>query len=76
MTPKAQATKEKKFLPWCSELRIQLQLLRSLQRCRFNPQPGAVPQGSGVAAVVAWVTAEARIQSLAWEFPYAVSAAI
>ena len=31
---------------------------------------------SGVAAAVAWVTAPARIQSLAWELAYAVGAAI
>ena len=33
-------------------------------------------KGSGIAAVAAQVTAVAQIQTLAWEFPYAVIAAI
>ena len=33
-------------------------------------------KGSGIAAAVAWVTAAAQIQSLAWEIPYAAGAAI
>ena len=33
-------------------------------------------KGSGVATAAAWVAAAAQIQSLAWEIPYAVDAAI
>ena len=37
----------------------------SLQWHGFEPQPGAVGQGSSVATPVAWVAAEVQIQSLA-----------
>ena len=57
---------------WQSGLRIWLQQLRSLQGHRIDPQLSAV----------GWRTPHchscntARIQSLAWEFPYAMGAAI
>ena len=41
----------------------------SLGQCKFDPQPGAVGKGSGVAA------AAAQIQLLAWELPYAADMA-
>ena len=60
-------TKEKKN--WgsfccCGGLQIQLQHLRLLGRCRFNPPPSI------------FASAAARIQSLPWELPYAPSVAI
>ena len=52
-------------------LRIQLQWLGSLWRCRFDPHwCSEWVQVSGVAAAVAW------IQSLAQEIPHAMGAAI
>ena len=47
-----------------------------MQRHRFNPWPGTLGQGSGVAAAARQVTAVAQIQSLARELPYAAGAAI
>ena len=41
------------FLLWRSGLRIQLQGLGLLQRHRFNPQPGTVVKGSGIATAEA-----------------------
>ena len=55
------------FLLWCSGLRIQMQQLGPLWRCRFEPWPGI--KGSCVAAAAALVAAVARIQSLAQELP-------
>ena len=49
------------FPLWHSGLRIQLQQLRSLQRCRFDPGLVQWAKASSVAAAVA------QIQSLAWE---------
>ena len=43
------------FPLWCSGLRIWLQWLRSLQRCRFNSWPSAVGSGPGTAAATAWI---------------------
>ena len=34
--------KKKESLLWCSGLRIRVQWLGSLQRCRFNPRSGTV----------------------------------
>ena len=51
----------------------------SSSRCRgAGSIPGPVQQvkGSGTAAAVAQVATVAQIQSLAWEYPSAVSAAI
>ena len=64
------------FLLWHSGLGIRLQHLWSLQRRGFNPQPGTVGEGSGVATVVVLVAAAAWIQPLAWELPYGVGATI
>ena len=36
------------------------------------PSPAQWVKGSGIAAAVAWITAVAQIQSLAWELPYAL----
>ena len=55
------------FLLWHSGLRIQLQWLGSLQRCRFNPWPAQWVKGSGIATAVVQVTLMAWIQSLAQE---------
>ena len=53
-----------------------LQQLRSLQRFRFDPQPGTVSKLSGTAAAVVEGTAAPQILSLVWEISYAVSVAI
>ena len=37
----------------------------------FDPQPGTVGYGSGIATAGAWVAAAAWIQSLAQKHPYA-----
>ena len=47
----------------------------SLRQCRFDPQPGPVGWGSGIAAAVALVTAVAQTWSLAQELPYATGVA-
>ena len=65
-----------KLLLWPSGLRIQLQWLRSLKRYRFDPQPGVMGLGPGIAAAVPQVTAAGWIQSLGWKFPYARGVAI
>ena len=58
------------FPLWHSGLRIQLQHLGFLQRCGFDPCLEQWVKGSGITAAVA------QIQSLAWELPHAVGAAI
>ena len=45
-------------------------------RLVFDPQPGQWVKGSSIATAVGWVTAVARIQSLAQELPYAAGVAI
>lgn len=52
------------FLPWCGELRIQLQRFGSLR------STGQGIKGSGFATGRAW------IQPLAWELPYAGGEAV
>ena len=42
------------FLLWCSGLRIRLQWLGSLQRCRLNPSPVHWVKGSDVARFSLW----------------------
>ena len=42
----------------------------------MTPSLGQSVKKSGGAAAVAWVTAVAQIQSLAWEPPFAMGAAI
>ena len=54
------------FLLWGSGLKNQLQGLRSLQRHRFKPWPSAWAKGFRVAEAEAW------IQSLVQELPYAL----
>ena len=49
---------------------------RSLWRLRFNAQLARQEKGFGIASAVAWVSAQTRIQSLAWELSYAVGATI
>ena len=56
-----------------------MQQLSSSGHCRgagLIPSPAQWVKGSSVATVVAQVTATAQIQSLAWELPYTVGAAI
>ena len=43
---------------------------------RVQPSPTQWVKGSSIAAAMAWVTAEAQIQSLAQELPYAMGTAI
>ena len=52
---------------WVKDLALSLQHLGSLLRCEFDPRPGAVGLRSGIAAVMAYVEAPARIGSLAWK---------
>jgi len=47
-----------------------------LGRCRFDPGLEQWVKGSGVATAAAWVAAGTWIQSLAWELPYALDAAL
>ena len=47
------------FPPWHSGLIIQLQKLRLLQRCGFNPSQAQWVKGSSVVTAVAQVTAVA-----------------
>ena len=56
------------FPLWGNELMIRLD---SGGR-RFDPWPGAVGLGSGVAAAVAWVVVVAQIRSLTQELQYAI----
>ena len=46
--------------------------------CHLKVDAGVLLGRSGLRnpTAVAWVTAEARVQSLAWELPYAMDAAI
>lgn len=44
----------------------------SFQRCGLAPQPGTVGKGSGMATAVVEVAAQAWIQSLVQELPYAL----
>jgi len=53
-----------------------LQLLRTLQRSRFDPWPAQWFKGSSVAAAAPQVAAEAQIQSLARDLPFAMGAAV
>ena len=64
------------YLLWCSGLRIQLQWLSGRGLGLFDPWPGAVVKGYGVATTVALVAAAAQIQPLAWKLPYATGVAI
>ena len=41
------------MVQWAKDLALSLQQLRSLLRQGFNPQPGAVGEGSRIAAAVA-----------------------
>ena len=67
---------KQEFPLWHSVLRIQLQWLRSLWRCRFNPLPTTVGQRSSVAAAAVQIAAVAWIQSLAQELLYVMGMAI
>ena len=51
------------FPQWCRGLRIQMQWLGSLQRCRFNPWLMQQVKGSCIATAAAQVTAVAWIHS-------------
>ena len=57
-------------VPAVAQLRIPLQQLRSPQRLGSIPSLAQCLKGSSVAAAMA------RIQSLAWELPHAVGAAV
>lgn len=50
---KVKKTESLEFSPYCNGLKIQLQQLRSLQRCGFSPWSGAVDKGSGTAFTAA-----------------------
>ena len=64
------------FPLWHRGLRIPLQHQGLVPRSRFDPWPGAVGSGSGIAPAVAYVAAASQIQSLAQELPYVTGVAI
>ena len=63
---------KQEFLPQCSGLRIQLEWLGWLWRYVFD----SLPSGVGWRICPLMAMAVAWIQSLAWELPYALGAAI
>ena len=51
------------LVQWVKDQSLSLQQLRSMLRYGFNPQPGAVGCGSGVAATVTWTPTLAQHQA-------------